>query len=71
MATAQSKVVARGLTEMNERWVEKKGYFMFFPVSKWVKVSEKHVGDDIYIETDKEIRNVYLNGELLKSYVKD
>jgi len=38
----------------------------FFTVNSWVTVSERSVGNDIHIETDREIRHVYLNGELIR-----
>lgn len=38
-----------------------------FGLIKWYeKVCEDHVGNDIFIETERQIRNVYLNGKKLK-----
>lgn len=51
--------------EENEATYEKrKGKFLlFFDTEWWEKVSQRHIGNDIHIKTDREIRDVYLNGK--------
>lgn len=56
-----------GVEEKMGTYEKKEGRFLlFFKTTWWEKVSEISLGNDIYIETERPIRNVYLNGDLLK-----
>lgn len=66
MATSQSKTVVRGVEEVEKTFVQRRGRFLlFFETTWWEEVKTEHVGNDIQIKTDREIRQVYLNGEPL------
>lgn len=65
MATTQGKTKVNGVEEKEGSYIKKiKRFLLFFPVGYWEKESEKHIGNDIVIETTRQIRNVYLNGKL-------
>lgn len=44
-----------------------KRFLLFFKTEWWETVNAKHIGNDIYINTDRPIRNVYINGKLILS----
>lgn len=55
-----------GANEVEETYEKRTGRFLFlFTTEWWEKVSQKHIGNDIYIKTSKEIRQVYLNDKPL------
>ena len=63
MATSKPTTVV-GAEEIERAYKKREGRFLlFFKTTWWEVVSQKHIGNDIHIETDKEIRNVYLNGK--------
>lgn len=59
----QSKSIVNGLEEKQTTEVLRKSIWLIFPVNWWEKVSEKHIGNDIHIITEKPIRNIYFNGK--------
>lgn len=66
MATTQGTTIVEGHEEREREQVKRKGRFLFiFPTEWWETVSERHIGNDIYILSNRPIRNVYLNGHLL------
>ncbi len=65
MAAVQSKTIVGGSEQVEETKVRKEGRFLFFKTIWWEVVSSKHIGNDIHIESDREIRQVYLNGKPL------
>ena len=60
-----TKTSVTGSTETEETYMKRVSSWWIFKTEWWEKVSEKHVGNDIFIVTDREIRDVYLNGKLL------
>lgn len=55
-----------GWEEREATYVKKTGRFLVFFKTEWFeKVSDRHIGNDIQILTDREIRQVYLNGKPL------
>jgi len=52
-------------TEEREGTYEKRTgrFLLIFPTEWWEQVSERHIGNDIYIITNREIRTIYLNGK--------
>ena len=53
--------------EIKETQVKRtKKAFIFFNVEWWETVSTNELGNDIHIETENKIRNVYLNGSKIK-----
>lgn len=66
MTTTQGKTIVEGVEEMEGTYIKKTGRFLlFFKTEWWEKVSERSIGNDIHIKTDREIRQVYLNGKPL------
>jgi len=62
IATTPTEV--NGVTESEEHYVKRsRRTWFFFKVEWWEVVSTKHIGNDIYITTDREIRDVYINGK--------
>ena len=62
MKTNQTKI--KGAEEREKTEVKRKGKFLlFFAIEWWETISTEHIGNDIYIETLKDIRNVYFNGK--------
>lgn len=59
----QNKTVVGGLTEFKDTEVKKRSRFLFFKTTRWETVSTKFLGNDIHIETQNHIRNIYLNGK--------
>ena len=58
------------ITEVDLVQIEKVAYkkkSLLGIFSWWVKVSAKKLRDDIYITTNRDIENVYLNGKLFSS----
>jgi hypothetical protein len=65
MAQTQT-ILVKGAEEKEVTKERRTGRFLFFFETEWWEtISERHIGNDIHIATDKEIRNVYLNGELI------
>ena len=63
----QTTIHADGISEAEETQIKRTRRILFvFPVSYWTTISRNHIGDDVYIKTNKQIRNVYLNGKLLR-----
>lgn len=63
----QTTIHADGMSEVEETQIKRTRRILFvFPVSYWFTVGSNHIGDDVYIKTNKQIRNVYLNGKLLR-----
>jgi hypothetical protein len=65
MAT-QTKSRVSGVEEVKEGYVKHERNFLIFKVYWWEKVSVEHIGNDIMIETDTKIRNIYFNGVIIK-----
>lgn len=65
MSTTQNKPIIEGRTETESVYKKETGYFLIFPITKWVKVSETSLGNDIFIQTEQPVRQVYLNGKEL------
>lgn len=66
MARTQAKTIVQGVSNMIGTYEKREGRFLvFFKTNWWEKISEKHIGNDIFIETTNPIQNVYLNGTLL------
>ena len=63
----QSKNNINGLEEVEETLVKKKTRFLFWQVTSWEVVSRESIGNDVFIETDKPVRNIYLNRKLLQA----
>lgn len=42
----------------------KRRVFFFLETTWWETVSREHIGSDLHILTDRQIRAVYINGEL-------
>jgi len=64
METNSSQTKIKGVEEREKTEVKRKGRFLlFFETEWWETVSTEHIGNDIYIETLKDIRNVYFNGK--------
>lgn len=59
------KSIVRGISEVKEVFKERRGWFIIFPITWWEKVSTQYFGNDIFIDTKNEIRNVYINGKLI------
>lgn len=58
-----TQTVMQGAEEREKTEVKRKGKFLFFFETEWWEtVSTEHIGNDIYIKTDRPIRNVYLDG---------
>ena len=68
MTTTQAKTIVKGLEEVKKTEVKKRKrvFFGLFSVEHWEVVSTEHIGNDIHIKTNREIRGVYLNGNKLK-----
>lgn len=66
MATTQTTII-NGVeeNEVTEKLRTRK-VFGFFTINSWEYVSDNTVGNDIHIDTDREIRHVYLNGERIR-----
>jgi len=65
MIHAINKPIITGHAEYEDTMIKKVGRWLIFKTESWVTVSTQHIGNDITIETDRPIRNVYLNGKLL------
>lgn len=66
-----SKSIVKGLEEVKESYVLRKTVFLIFPVTWWEKISTEHIGNDIMIETEHEIRQIILNGEVFIKSTKE
>lgn len=61
----QDGISVKGVENLEERYcVEKKSKFKFFNLNWRAKKSTISLGNDIIIQTDRQIRNVYINGKL-------
>ena len=61
MAT-QIKTEVSGAEEIKKTEIQRvKKFLVFFKIKWWETVNQEHIGNDIYIETSKEIRNVFVN----------
>ncbi|HRF69817.1 MAG TPA: hypothetical protein PKV66_00135 [Candidatus Pelethenecus sp.] len=65
MAITQTKPIIVGKTEVENVYKKETGYFLFFPFTKWVKVSAQALGNDIFIQTEEPVRQIYFNGKEL------
>ena len=71
MQTTQGNTLVGGREEVEKMQQKRTGRaFIFFKTEWWETVSTRHIGNDIYIKTNRDIRAVYLNGELLTSSSK-
>ena len=52
--------------QIEETGYVKKGKVLFIKTEEWVVVKTDSIGKDLFIKTDETIRNVYVNGELIK-----
>lgn len=62
MLKTQSQTVVVGREEREDSLIKRVGKFLFFKTEWWETVSTNHIGNDIHIKTDREIRQIYLNG---------
>jgi hypothetical protein len=62
MITNQQRTQVEGIEEQEVSLVKKEGRFLIFKTQWWEQVSTKHIGNDIYINTDNPIRKIILNG---------
>jgi hypothetical protein len=66
MAKTINKTIVEGTEEVKKTLEKREGrFFLFFKTVWWEEVAIDHIGSDIYIKTDREIRQVYLNGKPL------
>jgi hypothetical protein len=66
MATTLGPTQVNGAEEISKTFEKREGRFLlFFKTTWWEEVKREHIGNDIYIETTREIRQVYLNGKPL------
>lgn len=65
MATTKEQTHVFGLEEVEETKLKRVNRFFIFKTEWWETVLTKHIGNDIYIETSREVRQVYLNGKPL------
>lgn len=63
MLVQTQKTLVGGLEEVEETYIKKKSRFLFFKVESWERVNSSSVANDLFIETTRKIRDVYLNGE--------
>lgn len=70
MAT-QKQTIVTGAEECEGTYVKKtKRFLIFFNTHWWEQVSSTHIGNDIYIETNRPIRKVFINGEQIFEEIK-
>jgi hypothetical protein len=66
MARTQIKTTINGAEEIKKTYERREGRFLgIFKTTWWEEVASEHIGNDIHIETDREIRQIYLNGKPL------
>jgi len=65
MTHEERKNIVNGREEVEEGFVLRKSKWLIFPINWWEKVSNKSMGNDIYIMTERPIRNLYFNGKKL------
>ena len=64
MTTTQSKTTVQGAEEKEGLFEKRTGRFLlFFKTEWWEMVSEKHIGNDIIVKTNRPIRAVIVNGQ--------
>ena len=67
MATQTIPTIVQGREEVKDTFIKKTGYrFIFFKVEWWEVVKTDHIGNDIYIITDRPIRKIFFNGREIK-----
>lgn len=69
ITTISNKTVVFGEEEVKDTLVKKVGRFLIFKTEWWETANTEHIGNDIYIKTNRPIRNVYLNGNLLNQKI--
>ena len=66
MTTTQGNAIVKGVEEKEGTYkIIKKRFLLFFTLTHEELVSETSFGNDIMIQTTREIRQVYLNGKPL------
>ena len=60
---AETVVVGSERMESTQKLREVR-FLWFFEVTKWEVLSTTKIGTDLHITTDRDIDNIYLNGEL-------
>jgi len=65
MSTTTGTTAVRGVEELEDYKVKRTYRFLFFKTTYWETVSTKHIGNDIHINTDRPIRNIYFNGKII------
>lgn len=65
MSIKMRETTVSGAEEVENTQVRRVRSFLFFKTEWWETILTRHIGSDIYIESDRPIRNVYLNGKLL------
>ena len=65
MTTTQGITTVEGREEVQKTYEKRERFLLFFKITWWEEVKQEHIGNDIIIETPKEIRQVYLNGKPL------
>lgn len=65
MATVQQQTEVIGREEREQSVIKRISGFWIFKTTWWELVSSKHVGNDLHIRTERDIRQVYLNGKPL------
>ena len=67
MSATYAKTVVVGSERKEGTEVKRERRFLgFFKTTWWETVSTRTLGNDIHIETNKPIENIYLNGDLIK-----
>lgn len=64
MANTTNQPIVRGREHVLEKYV----YKTWWIFSWYERVSAEHIANDIVIETDKPIRQIIVNGEVVKVF---
>jgi hypothetical protein len=66
MASTHAKTIVVGSERVEGTEVKRESRWLrFFKVTSWETISTKTLGSDIHITTDRPIKRIYLNGELI------
>lgn len=66
MATTQRTIIGGIEEEQVTQKLRTRKVFGLFDVRWWENVSVESLGNDIHIQTQKEIRHIYVNGKLIR-----
>lgn len=62
-----NKTIVQGIEEVKDTMVKRVGRFLCFKTEAWEVAKTDHIGNDLHIKTDREIRDIYLNGKIYQS----